>query len=185
MLAMASMLVLPIQIVISEDHLSGQQKNPVIAFAAELSQDTNVFENTQIVFDRVLANIGGRYAPLVGSFLCPDANLYVFMWTLHAPDDRRARAMLMVGNDEAKYGPYTPQTNEEDGIGSGTSQMASVIRCANNTIVRVMAMEWPENTTFSRYAGVYSSFVGFRLSSEEEVGFTAEMSNAISCCHFQ
>ena len=87
-----------------------------VAFHALLSSHSYFYNDQPIVFDAVLTNVGGYFYPGNGLFVCPDNNLYVFMWSIAVEGEASAR--LMSGVDELKFGPSANTGPQQDGSSS-------------------------------------------------------------------
>ena len=146
----------------------------VYAFCAFLSSITEVSEGSVIIFDYVPVNEGKMYFNTTGYFMCPDSDVYVFVWTVLMAEGSRSRCLtsLKIGGEEIKKGP---KTSYNPGVYSGTSQMTAVVQCRSSPLTGIaVASDINPAPTF---AGLAPTFSGFRLASiKSAVGFTAELS---------
>ena len=173
-------LTLPITESLNQD-VKNKQTNDTkfVAFNAELSADTEVTAGTTLVFDSVRQNIGGYYFENNGLFGCPDDGLYTFIWTVQKPSPTpvgmRCVTQLRKRGEDYKLGPkssyYTTTL-------SGVHQMSTVLRCDTEpiTAISVQALSWSETITTVIFRQIRTSFLGFRLESENTPSFSVELS---------
>ena len=153
----------------------------IVAFVAELVNETYLFPGGKIEFDQVLQNYGGSYDPLTGTFTCPDNYTYVFTITTQTrdPETPWSVSRLMIEGEEILLGPVTyPATNEHD---SGSASVTSITRCQLNKRVYVEA-HLAQDFQYNSYAPRLTSFTGFRVHGQEEesVAFMACLAENIT-----
>jgi len=84
------------------------------AFSATMSRDIeNSENNTTIVFDNVITNIGTAYSPYNGIFTCKTAGIYVFVWTT-TNKDRTGMNTELVLNGQWKGITLSDSGNHDD-----------------------------------------------------------------------
>ena len=145
------------------------------AFTAELSTERSLGNEGPITFDKIILDSGDNFVPLLGTFQCPDDDIYVFYWTISAPYGRVATSLVKQGKT-VKYGPLT---SEIPGNFSGTSSMSSILQCTENEMVWLKAETWPDEDSCNKIAPIYSSFSAvkvFSSSYNDSIAFTAELS---------
>ena len=159
-----------------------QEKNSVTnsealyAFTAQLSSHTQVSQGSVVIFDDASVNQGEMYFNNSGYFVCPDNDVYMFVWTLRMTSTSSSRCLtsFTVGVEDIKYGP---KTSYHSGYSSGTSQMAAVVRCRSSPLTGIAVVSGI-NPAPTYYGSGFSTFSGYRLASvESAVGFTVELSS--------
>ena len=162
--------------------LTGLQKQytDVITFSAELSSRAELAGGSPIVFDTVITNEGGLYFPNSGQFLCPNADFYIFIWTLRKASvsdlpGMRCISKLTMGGTDLTLGP---NTSYRSAASSGAAEMMAVVQCSASppaavTVVSVLWSETPGSTSI--YQQPDSSFSGFELKTL--IGFMVELSD--------
>ena len=159
----------------------GKTRSDVVAFTAQLFNATTVLENSTIIFDDEIHNIGGHYSPHSGQFICPDNNLYVFMWSLqkdrNSLEGMRCISTLQKGTTKLKYGPKTSYHSTSY---SGTTEIVAVLQCNYYedstdppTAISVMMESWSEIWQTADFDHRRTIFSGLRLL--QSVGFTVEL----------
>ena len=172
-------------------HFRYARQGDQIGFTAILSSNLQTIEDETIRCDEVLVNVGSMYDKDLGAFYCSDDELYMFVWTLQSPvpsvGQYQAKAKLMHQDRLVKYGPVTRLQYLSNGEGfSGSSQMAVVAQCIEQTAFRLSAGRWSEDEWQTEYNSTYTSFSGFRVTShEDDVAFHAELSQDLSVHHNQ
>ena len=147
------------------------------AFSAELSSDVALTGGSTLIFDRVITNVGGLYFPNSGQFICPDDELYVFIWRIMKPSNpaegMQCITKLSQGGTGLKFGPKTSYYN----IGySGVTEVTYASKCTASppTAVTVINVPWSDTELISQYRQLHTSFSGYKLQSS--IAFTAELS---------
>ena len=145
------------------------------AFTVELSSTRSLSNEVPITFDRILVDSSDSFVPLLGTFLCPDDDVYSFYWSIHVPQGG-VSAVLVQQGETVKVGPLT---SEMPGKFSGTSSMSTILQCTEGSMVWLKAHAWPDEKACNEIEEVYSSFTGFKVfgsADNKAVGFTAELS---------
>eukprot|EP00923_Selenidium_pygospionis_P004489 GHVN01007276.1.p1 GENE.GHVN01007276.1~~GHVN01007276.1.p1 ORF type:complete len:453 (+),score=11.24 GHVN01007276.1:134-1360(+) len=137
-----------------------------------------VLDDSNIVFDSELTNVGGFYYSTSGQFVCPDDWIYVFSWTImktkDTPEDMQCTTALRQTGIDRKYGPKTTYYGT---YYSGMTSMTSVVECTLGTAVTVVSKPWSETipgATFHGSSMTHTSFSGFKLQTS--IAFTVELS---------
>ena len=136
-----------------------------VAFHAHLSSYIEVADGGIIVFDEAPTNEGGFYNTEFGVFLCPDNQLYAFIWSLTATseaDSRELEAVLVMNGDVIKVGPRSSKMIANP----TTSSTQVVVRCQQSQGIMLEAVSNISSPIGIDYA--HSSFVGFRLPNQTE-----------------
>ena len=149
-----------------------------VAFSAELSDITELPGDITIVFDRPIT-ISSYYIPNSGQFVCPDSEVYVFIWSIRMRSAEELEGMrcitkLRLGAVDLKPGPKT--SYHDSGL-SGVAEMTAVLQCTTSppTAVTVMTVPWSQEIgDTALYYQQYTSFSGFRL--QNQIAFTAQLS---------
>ena len=71
--------------ILSPDEYPEAYNYSMVAFMAELSKETSVYENSTIPFNQLLVDTSRRFSNLTGVFVCPDDGIYMFMWSVMSP----------------------------------------------------------------------------------------------------
>ena len=155
---------------------SGFRLQESIAFAAELSQNLNLFPDDRIRFDEVLTNLGGHYNSQTHEFVCPDNGLYVFSVTTQTPQSATPWTVsrLMMQGKVVVEGPITyVATPEHD---SGSASITVVLQCTQNYTIYVEAQN-AHNFPYNSYGARLTSFTGYKLYNivDSVVAFSAVM----------
>lgn len=123
-----------------------------VAFTALLTSNVQVFDETCIIFDRVVTNVGLRYNTTVGTFTAPVKGLYVFSCPFLV-NHGYVNAQLVKNGHEVGRGYGAKDTRE----GSGFINL--ILNLAKDDWVCVKVI--PAWSTGLLRGDLYSSFSGF------------------------
>ena len=132
----------------------------VIAFSAILEEDQLVVVDTIIKYNNATLNTGGHYRPTIGSFMCPNNNFFVFMWTLQLSSHFSVYIHLVKDGVEVKAGPATTYCGHGTG---GTASMSAVVQCTVDAAISVQVEHNKYHAMNPYFAGGYNYFSGFEL----------------------
>ena len=91
------------------------EKTTDIAFTVSLTQGSSQWANKNILYDKMITNVGKGYSKQTGIFTCPKGGLYVFTWSTLSGNDnedcyayiyRNGEKLLMTNLDEAGGSAY-------------------------------------------------------------------------------
>ena len=143
-------------------------------FHAQLGSD-RVFEGGSIIiFDSVITNLGGPYAPSVGVFLCPVSGHYFFAVSLVSNTYRGHASIMivmivmivMIDNTNKQTGPLT-STATDTLTRSGMSTQTLITECQVGSIVYVQAQVYSSGYPAANIIAGYNTFSGFLLYETE------------------
>jgi len=136
-----------------------------VAFTAVLSQDHVYMPvDSTLIFDKVITNVGESYVPLVGFFVCPDNDVYLFSWS-GVSNIGGGNLDLYVDDTPVKANVFSVQSSSVSYGDSGTSTMAVILKCSPMNRVHVVSTveRTLKNTVY--LAGL-TSFSGFKIPSD-------------------
>ena len=146
-------------------HLYDPDVENTVAFHAHLSATTDFINGNVLIFDVDPVNIRGHYKKNFGTFICPDNDIYVFIWTVRISSEslqRSAEAQLMMADGETTEIKAGPRTSEVlSGSNSGSSSTQAVVRCHEGAAIYLQAVVADSNT--QEFHVNSNNFIGFRL----------------------
>ena len=110
-----------------------------------MGSDKAISEDAPFTFNNVLIDTSSNFNSLMGSFTCPDADYYVFFWTIQAPEGRLSADLVMDGQ-VLKRGPITAEIGNSH---SRSSTMTTVLKCREGSMVWVKSNGRCDRTTWS------------------------------------
>ena len=149
------------------DNLKHSRHEGLVAFHAYLGSDKTFEDGSTIVFDTVIANIGGAYAPAVGVFQCPVSGYYFFAVSIIS-NTERANARIMMNSISSQDGPLTSHGATPSSYRSGMSTQTLITECQAGSIVFVQAQRYNQNSyPAAALIASYPTFSGFLLYQTE------------------
>ena len=88
-------------------NLKHSRQDNNILFHAQLGSNRVFEDSTPIIFDTVVTNLGGAYAPSVGVFQCPVSGYYFFAVSLVSNSHRANAAIMTSDTSRQQVGPLT------------------------------------------------------------------------------
>ena len=134
------------------------QVNTQVMFHAQLSTNREFLEDTTIIFDHAVTNLGDRYAPSLGVFVCPVDGYYVFTYSFNSVSYRSA-GKLLVNGQMVQDGPMT--SFDSSSTPSGVSTTTAYVCCHTNDAVYVQPVKIHTDHVAANLVGKQSTFSGF------------------------
>ena len=140
-----------------------KHENPIM-FHAHLSSGKKFEDGSTIIFDTVVTNVGGAYAPSVGVFLCPVSGYYFFAVSLISIT-QRARGQLMINDTTKQSGPLTSNSAGFESHPSGMSTQTLIAECQAGSIAYVQAKQYSTYPAadLSAYLPSFSGFLLYEI----------------------
>lgn len=106
---------------LKQDHDNMKTKvDTKVFFSAKRSSELLTSSNSAVVvYDKVLANVGGAYNKATGEFICRISGYYQFHLTMLKNTNRRTYSHLK-HNDQIIASVYNPHTSTEDSLPSAS-----------------------------------------------------------------
>ena len=134
-------------------HITANLKN--VAFTASASVNHGDWQNTKVVYDKVITNIGSGYSPQTGIFTCPSDGEYVFTWS------------MMSGSSSSYNCNAYIYRNGARSLETYSYESSSGYEVASNTVVFHLSMGdkvWIQTSDCDYFQGYpYTAFSGWKL----------------------
>ena len=144
--------------------LFNEYSRSAVAFTAVMSKDHIwVAKDSTLIFDKVITNVGEAYIPLVGFFICPDSDVYLFSWSA-VSSIGGYHLDLTVDDVPVKQNLFSVQTAATTTGNSGTSTMAVILKCSPQKRMQIMSSVATIKNTL--YIAGGTSFSAFKIPSD-------------------
>merc|ERR1712226_550005 len=140
------------------------EAHPEVGFMATASADEhNLHLNQEIIYDRVITNIGNAYDPTTGHFHCSISGTYLFNFNVMAAESDYVEASLTVN------GNHIVHALSDHGSSATTWDMGTtnvIIQIREGDAVSV-TIQWPQGAN-TVHGNSFNTFSGYLLRASQD-----------------